>query len=55
VSANGVSYLSGEIEDLGRIIVFKNGYKEQDKHPDYVVYVSEGPTAKSDAHEETPF
>ena len=24
-----------------RIVVFKNGYKETDKHPDYIIYRSE--------------
>lgn len=40
-SANGVGYMSGEIEGVGRVVVFKNGYKQEDKHPDYVVYLSQ--------------
>jgi hypothetical protein len=43
-SQGGVGYMSGVIQDSSgndiRVIVFKNGYKEEDKHPDYVVYLS---------------
>lgn len=43
-SDKGTNYMSGVIQDSEgndiRVIVFKNGYKEEDKHPDYVVYLS---------------
>lgn len=37
-SKNGTKYMSGEVEIDGvkhKIIVFKNKYKEEDRHPDY--------------------
>jgi hypothetical protein len=39
VSQAGVKYMSGMIGDQ-RVVVFKNGYKEEAKHPDYIVYLS---------------
>jgi hypothetical protein len=36
-SQNGVEYMSGEINGK-RVIVFKNKFKKEDKHPDYVIY-----------------
>ena len=39
-SKSGTKYMSGSIELDGvvtKIVVFKNSYKEQDKHPDYVI------------------
>lgn len=41
---NGTKYLRGEIELDGekhKIIVFKNDYKKEDKHPDYRIFQSE--------------
>ena len=36
-------FMSGRIEltegDEVRVLVFKNGFKEQSKHPDYLIYV----------------
>lgn len=46
-SAAGKPYLSGSIsEDVEltagtRITIFPNGFKEEDKHPDYIIYKSE--------------
>jgi len=38
-------YMSGRIElnegQEVRILVFKNNYKEEDKHPDYIIYEPE--------------
>lgn len=31
--------LTGKLGDAN-LIIFKNGYKEESKHPDYIVYVS---------------
>ncbi len=39
-SAKGTSFLSGELNGLP-VVVFKNNYKEQPKHPDYIVYRSQ--------------
>ena len=38
---DGKKYLSGEIAIDGqktKIVVFKNNYKEEDKHPDYKIF-----------------
>lgn len=42
----GNKYMSGvvDIDNDGnslRVVVFKNGYKEEAKHPDYVIYIQE--------------
>lgn len=42
-SKSGTKYMSGSIEIDGvkhKIVVFKNNYKEQEKHPDYKIYLS---------------
>lgn len=46
-------FMSGEIELDGkktRIIVFKNNYKKEDKHPDYRIYL-----AKEKTEDDLPF
>lgn len=43
-SSKGTTFLSGELEIEGkkhRIVVFKNTYKEQEKHPDYRIFLSQ--------------
>ena len=40
-TSQGKAYLSGELEIDGtkhKVVVFKNDYKEQEKHPDYRIY-----------------
>jgi len=40
---SGQKYMSGVVEIDGntyKIVVFKNKYKEQDKHPDYKIFAS---------------
>ena len=40
---SGDKFMSGVIEVNGEkvnLLVFKNGYKEESKHPDYVIYES---------------
>lgn len=62
-SQNGVSYMSGVLTIDGeekRIVVFKNGFKEDARHPDYIVYASrpreaDAPTRKAEAEDEIPF
>jgi len=44
-SKSGTEYLSGYLGD-SKIMVFPNGYKKEDKHPDYVVYIA--PNKKKD-------
>ena len=45
-SGKNGKFMSGTIDIDGentiRVLVFKNGYKEQDKHPDYVIYQPDG-------------
>ncbi len=35
----GSPVLSGQINGDVRIVIFKNGYKTEDKHPDYLLYI----------------
>lgn len=58
-SKNGAKYMSGSIEIDGvkhKIVVFKNTFKEEDKHPDYRIFPS---TPRSDpapeASDDIPF
>ena len=37
---NGQIYYSGNLGS-GRILIYKNSYKEEDKHPDLVMYIAE--------------
>lgn len=63
---NGKDMFSGSIEIDGKktpLVVFPNGYKEEPKHPDYIIYLSEPkeqasdtPAPKSqDTHPDNPF
>jgi uncharacterized protein (DUF736 family) len=48
---DGASYFSGSLEDLAQdipVVVFKNNKKEQDNHPDYIVYRSEPQAEKKE-------
>lgn len=41
---DGKKYFGGKLEVGNQeidVVVFKNGFKTEDKHPDYVVYISE--------------
>jgi len=43
-SVNGATFMSGTLEFNGEkvsVTVFKNGYKKEDKHPDFHIYKSE--------------
>ena len=58
VSKTGTKHMSGSVEIDGvktKIVVFKNNYKEEEKHPDYKIYLSqprEGALAREEkAHE----
>jgi len=53
-SKKGVKYLSGSIEIDGKkheIVIFKNTFKQEAKHPDFRIFPS---TPKTNA-DETPF
>lgn len=39
-SAGGKAYLSGKIEGIGYVVVFKNNNKKSDKQPDYRILKS---------------
>lgn len=52
-SKAGKKYMSGSIEIDGvkhKVVVFKNDYKEEDKHPDYKVY----PSTPRDGQDQKP-
>ena len=57
VSKTGTKYMSGSVEIDGvktKIVVFKNNYKEEEKHPDYRIFLStpQGALAREEkAHE----
>lgn len=51
-SKAGDKFMSGHIEINGvkhDVVVFKNGYKKEDKHPDYKVYLSNDRPAPADS------
>lgn len=53
-SKSGKKYMSGVVEigdEKHKIVVFKNDYKEEDKHPDYKIYASQ---PKGEAKPESP-
>lgn len=50
---DGNPMLTGQIGDA-RLVILKNGYKEQDKHPDYIVYIAENKKRDSDGDNEPP-
>lgn len=52
-----IKYLAGEIEVDGtktKIVVFKNSYKTEEKHPDYRIYLR-NTKAEEPAEEDLPF
>ena len=56
---NGKKYFSGqfEIDDTThKVVVFSNGYKTQEKHPDFVIYPStpQEPRASVDTASDEP-
>ena len=40
-SKGGKTYWSGTIDGVGKVVVFTNSYKTEDKHPTHIVYRSE--------------
>ena len=55
-SAKGVSYFSGVVEIDGKktsVVIFKNTFKEEDKHPDYKIYESKPKESKPAAKQES--
>lgn len=56
---SGDKYMSGVVDMDGdnsqRIVVFKNGYKEENKHPDYVIYIQEEETEEQQHDDDIPF
>ena len=52
------TFMSGVVEIDGiktEIVVFKNDYKKEDKHPDYKIYLSDGKRGKVEDDGESPF
>ena len=53
-SGNGKRYFSGKLdwekikEANGNVVLFPNGYKKEEKHPDYLVYIQEPQTRMYD-------
>lgn len=42
-SPKGAKYFAGSVEIDGKkipLVVFKNGYKKEDKHPDWKIFIS---------------
>jgi uncharacterized protein (DUF736 family) len=49
-SSDRGDYFSGQIEINGvkhDIVIFSNGYKEEEKHPDWIIYKSQPRQAQS--------
>lgn len=51
-SKNGNKYMTGYLGNL-KLMVFRNNYKTDDKHPDYVMYLAEKPRNNENSNEET--
>jgi uncharacterized protein (DUF736 family) len=53
---NGKKYMSGLVGEI-KVVVFKNNYKKEDKHPDYIVYEQKENYSKEKKQEdeEIPF
>jgi len=58
----GLKYLAGTVEVGGekiQVFVFKNKYKKNDKHPDYIIYLpyedSSASAAPADDEDDMPF
>lgn len=41
-SKSGTKYMTGYFGNL-KLMIFRNNYKSEDKHPDYVMYLAEKP------------
>lgn len=60
-SKDGKKYMSGSVTIGGathKIVVFKNNYKEEDKHPDYKIYPSkprDGGSSSGKFEDDAPF
>ncbi len=56
---NNTKYMSGVVdidgENSQRIVVFKNGYKEETKHPDYVIYIQVDADEEQQHDDDIPF
>ena len=53
-----IKYLAGEIEldgNVTKIVVFKNSYKTEEKHPDYRIYLKTGKKEEATPDDELPF
>lgn len=54
-SKSGTKYMTGYLGNL-KIMVFRNNYKSEDKHPDYVMYLTEKPRAtEGEKSDDIPF
>jgi len=52
---DGKTYFKGYLGD-SQLMIFENGYKTEDKHPDYIVYVDEKKKKETEsANEALPF
>lgn len=57
-SKNGNKYMSGVVEIDGQkhpIVIFKNKYKEQEKHPDYRIFPSQPRGVQGEFKDDVPF
>jgi len=52
ITKNGDEYFSGTLGNKARLVIFLNGYKKTDKHPDYLVYIAENKSLDDDGDDE---
>jgi hypothetical protein len=56
---DGQPMLTGTVNSSTRILILKNGFKREEKHPDYLVYLAPADQKDKDGKEEsddsTPF
>ena len=50
---NGNIYFTGKLGDAP-IVIMKNGYKKEDKQPDFIIYVSEPKAKEKPNHNANP-
>lgn len=48
---NGKRYFSGTLGDA-KVLIFKNDYKTEDKHPDYNMFLAPKPAPKAEARQQ---
>lgn len=49
IDSNGTQYYSGSVGNI-KYLIFANGYKTKNNHPDLYLYIAEAPTTSYPSH-----